>query len=124
MPSLRKVFDVRPGERAVVLLGAAYMAAVVSSFLLAKPIRNALFLTQYGAYNLVYVSAGVPVALTLIVPAYGWLADYDLDPATVEKLLEQKKLKWAFEQFGVTKVIGFETELVEKIVEMTGVEAF
>jgi len=74
MPSLRKVFDVRPGERAVVLLGVAYMAAVVSSFLLAKPIRNALFLKQYGAYNLVYVYAGVPVALTLILPVYAWVA--------------------------------------------------
>jgi len=74
MPSLRRVFDVRPGERAVVLLSVAYMAAVVSSFLLAKPIRNALFLKQYGPYNLVYVYAGVPAALTLIVPAYGWLA--------------------------------------------------
>ena len=46
MASLRKVFDIRPDERAVVLLSAAYMAAVVSSFLLAKPIRNALFLRQ------------------------------------------------------------------------------
>lgn len=74
MPSLRRVFDVRPGERAVVLLGTAYMAVVVASFLLAKPIRNALFLRQYGAYNLVYVYAGVPIVLSILVPSYEWLA--------------------------------------------------
>jgi len=74
MPSLRRIFDVRPGERAIVLLSVAYMAVVVASFLLAKPIRNALFLRQYGAYNLVYVYAGVPIVLSLLVPFYEWLA--------------------------------------------------
>jgi AAA family ATP:ADP antiporter len=77
MPSARTFFDVRPSERRLVLLCIAYVATVVASFLLAKPIRDALFLKQYGAYKLVYVYAGVPIVLTIVMPAYerlaGWL---------------------------------------------------
>lgn len=70
MSTVRRLFDVRPGERALVGLSIAYLATVVASFLLAKPIRNALFLRQYGAYRLVYVYAGVPVALSILAPLY------------------------------------------------------
>ena len=35
-----------------------------------KPIRNGLFLEQYGPYSLVYVYGAVPIALTLFVPLY------------------------------------------------------
>ena len=67
---LRRFLDVRPGEGLSVLLSFLYIAAVVASFLLAKPIRNGLFLKQYGPYSLVYVYAAVPIALTLFVPLY------------------------------------------------------
>ena len=70
------------------------------------------------------VASGVKYGACEIINYYNDVSCVYFDPATVEKLLEQKKLKWAFEQFGVTKIIGFEAELVEKIVEMTGVEAF
>ena len=40
------------------------------AFLLAKPIRNGLFLQQYGPYALVYVYAAVPLVLSLFVPVY------------------------------------------------------
>ena len=65
---LRRFFDVRPGEGLPVLLSFLYIAVVVASFLLAKPIRNGLFLEQYGPYALVYVYAAVPLALSLFVP--------------------------------------------------------
>ncbi len=68
---LRRFLDVRPGEGLSVLLSFLYIATVVASFLLAKPIRNGLFLEQYGAYSLVYVYAAVPIALTFFVPLYG-----------------------------------------------------
>ena len=58
---LRRFFDVRPGEGLRVLLSFLYIAVVAAAFLLAKPIRNSLFLQQYGAYALVYVYAAVPV---------------------------------------------------------------
>ena len=67
---LRRFLDVRPGEGLSVLLSFLYIATVVASFLLAKPIRNGLFLKQYGPYSLVYVYAAVPIALTLFVPLY------------------------------------------------------
>ena len=67
---LRRFLDVRPGEGLSVLLTFLYIATVVAAFLLAKPIRNGLFLEQYGPYSLVYVYGAVPIALTLFVPLY------------------------------------------------------
>ena len=67
---LRRFLDVRPGEGLSVLLTFLYVATVVAAYLLAKPIRNGLFLEQYGPYSLVYVYAAVPIALTLFVPLY------------------------------------------------------
>ena len=71
---LRHFFDVRPGEGLRVLLSFLYVAVVVAAFLLAKPIRNSLFLQQYGPYALVYVYAAVPLALSLFVPVYSRVA--------------------------------------------------
>jgi ATP:ADP antiporter, AAA family len=67
---LRGFFDIRSGEALPVSLTFLYIAVVVASFLLAKPIRNALFLRQYGPYALVYAYAAVPLALTIFVPIY------------------------------------------------------
>ena len=67
---LRRFLDVRSGEGLPVLLTFLYVAVVVASYLLAKPIRNGLFLQEYGAYSLVYVYAAVPIALSLFVPLY------------------------------------------------------
>lgn len=70
----RRVFDVRSGEGLPVLLAFVYIAVVVSAFLLAKPIRNGLFLNQYGPYALVYVYAAVPIVLSIFVPIYTRIA--------------------------------------------------
>src|SRR5207237_5800040 len=67
---LRGFFDVRSGEALPVSLTFLYIAVVVAAFLLAKPIRNALFLRQYGPYALAYVYAAVPLALSVFVPIY------------------------------------------------------
>jgi ATP:ADP antiporter, AAA family len=74
VPRLRRFFDVRSGEGLRVLLSFLYIAVVVAAFLLAKPIRNSLFLQQYGPYDLVYVYAAVPLALSLFVPVYARVA--------------------------------------------------
>ena len=71
---IRRFFDVRPGEGLRVLVSFLYVAVVVAAFLLAKPIRNSLFLELYGPYALVYVYAAVPVALSLFVPIYARIA--------------------------------------------------
>ncbi|HXW05755.1 MAG TPA: Npt1/Npt2 family nucleotide transporter [Vicinamibacterales bacterium] len=70
LPRLRRFLDVRPGEGLPVLLTFFYIATVVAAFLLAKPLRNGLFLGQHGPYALVYVYAAAPLALSLFVPAY------------------------------------------------------
>ena len=57
-----------------VLLLALYLATVVAAFLLAKAIRNGLFLEEYGALRLVYVYGAVPVAVTILVPLHARLA--------------------------------------------------
>ena len=74
MTSWRRLFDIRPGEAGPALLVGLYLATVVAAFLLAKPIRNGLFLAEYGASRLVYVYASVPVAVTLLVPLHARLA--------------------------------------------------
>lgn len=71
---LRRFFDVRAGEGLRVLLSFLYVAVVAAAFLLAKPVRNSLFLRQYGAYPLVYVYAAVPVVLSFFVPVYARVA--------------------------------------------------
>ena len=74
IPRIRRFFDIRPGEGLPVLLTFIYIAVVVAAFLLAKPIRNGLFLEQYGPYALVYVYAAVPLVLTLFVRGYSEVA--------------------------------------------------
>jgi ATP:ADP antiporter, AAA family len=71
---LRRFFDIRPGEGLPLLLTFLYIAVVVASYLLAKPLRNGLSLQQYGPYAVVYVYAAVPIALSLFVPAYARVA--------------------------------------------------
>ena len=53
--------DVRPGEGRAVVLTFLYVALAVAGFLLAKPIRNGLFLGEFGAYSLVYAYVAVPL---------------------------------------------------------------
>jgi ATP/ADP translocase/HEAT repeat protein len=67
---LRRFLDVRAGEGLPVLLSFLYVACVVAAFLLAKPIRNGLYLREYGPYALVYAYAVVPLVLWAFVPAY------------------------------------------------------
>lgn len=71
---LRQWLDIRRGELAPVVFSFTYVALVVASFLLAKPIRNGLFLREYGPYALVYAYAAVPLVLTVVVPLGGRIA--------------------------------------------------
>ena len=72
---LRRFLDVRAGEGLPVLLAFLYIAFVVAAFLLAKPIRNGLYLHEYGPYALVYAYAVVPLVLWLFVPLYAAIAE-------------------------------------------------
>jgi AAA family ATP:ADP antiporter len=71
---VRRWLDIRPGEGWPVLCCALYIALAVASFLLAKPIRNGLFLHEFGPYKLVYAYVGVPLVLAAFVPLYEAIA--------------------------------------------------
>jgi len=68
--TLWRALDVRPDEVRAVVLTFCYVALAVAGFLLAKPIRNGLFLAEYGAYSLVYAYIAVPLVLTAALPLY------------------------------------------------------
>jgi AAA family ATP:ADP antiporter len=72
---LRGFLDVRPGEGRAILVTFTYMAMAVGSFLLAKPIRNGLFLGEFGSSKLVYVYLLVPLVLSVLVPFYTAVAE-------------------------------------------------
>jgi len=87
-PRLRRYFDVRSGEGRRVLFSFLHVAVVAASFLLARPIRNGLFLQQYGAFALVYVYAAVPLVLSLFVPIYARVtARFGLGTVTIATLI-------------------------------------
>ncbi len=71
---VRKFLDVRPGEGQAVLFTFLYVALAIASFVLAKNIRNGLFLETYGASKLVYVYVAVSLVLSVVVPAYSAIA--------------------------------------------------
>jgi AAA family ATP:ADP antiporter len=73
-PRIRRFLDLRPGEGWPLAACAAYVGLAVASFTLAKPIRNGLFLDEFGAYKLVYVFVGVPLVLAAFIPVYNAIA--------------------------------------------------
>ena len=53
-----------------------------------------------------------------------WYTDYSFvyfAPDTVGKLLNENKLQWAFNQFGVTKIVGYDKNTTEQILKNTNV---
>lgn len=74
LESVRRFFDIRPGEGRAVVVAFLFVALAVASFLLAKPIRNGLFLAEYGAYKLVYVYVAVPVVVSIALSIYTRIA--------------------------------------------------
>jgi AAA family ATP:ADP antiporter len=67
---VRRLLDIRPGEGWPVAYTFLFIALAVASFTLAKPIRNGLFLKEFGAYKLAYAYVAVPVVLAMFVPVY------------------------------------------------------
>src|SRR5262245_36020413 len=71
---VRRFLDLHAGEALPVALTFLYIASVVAAFLLAKSIRNALYLETYGPDALAYVYAAVPIAVSLFVPVSNRIA--------------------------------------------------
>ena len=77
-----------------------------------------------------YELSNTDVVAVDIHPKISYLLNYYTDcnfiyfhQSTVERLLEGGRLQWAFDQFGVTKVIGFNEELTKEIIQNTDVDS-
>lgn len=57
---------------------------------------------------------------------FNYYTDYnyiDFNPETIKKLLKENKLQWAFDQFGVTKIVGYSDALSQEIIQSTDVKS-
>src|SRR5215471_19093409 len=66
--------DVRDGEGLGVVLLTTNLFFLLFAYYLLKTVREALILTEGGAYIKAYSSAGQAALLMLLVPAYGYIA--------------------------------------------------
>jgi AAA family ATP:ADP antiporter len=71
---LLRVVAMHPGEGRRALLTFLYLFLVIAAYLLIKTIRNALFISEFGAVKLPYVMLGVPLAAALFAMIYVRLA--------------------------------------------------
>ncbi|WP_223506608.1 NTP/NDP exchange transporter [Pseudomonas sp. GL-RE-29] len=73
MPNMPQWLDVRPTERAALLLGFAFHFCVLASYYLVRPLRDALGL-EGGADKLQWLFTATFVVMLLMVPVFGALA--------------------------------------------------
>ncbi len=64
----------KPGEVGKTLLLSLYLFLVIATYLIAKAVRDGLFLDRYGAFKLPYVIIGIALAVGLFVTVYIRLA--------------------------------------------------
>lgn len=65
------------------------------------------------------IAVGLKNPATSII---NWYTDYSyvyFDSKTIEKLLTENKLQWAFDQYGVTRIIGYDKDLTKAIINQT-----
>lgn len=66
--------DVRAGEGGTALLLTVNLFFLLTAYLIIKPVREALILSEGGAEVKSYAAAGQALLLFLLLPAYGYLA--------------------------------------------------
>lgn len=69
------------------------------------------------------IAVGAQNPSTSIINYYTDLNTIYFAPTTVQRLLQENKLEWAFEQFGITKIVGYSEDLSREIVPKTGLSA-
>lgn len=67
---VRKLFDIREGEGVLVSLMFLYIFFLVASFLIIKPVRNSLFLVNFGVEKLPYVFVLVAIFSAVVASLY------------------------------------------------------
>ena len=70
MNRLRSLLHVEPGEELPVLLLFLYLASALTSYLIVKAARDALFLHRFSAMSLPYVYIGAAILIGLAIPLY------------------------------------------------------
>ena len=70
MDRLRSVFKIERGEELPVLFLFLYLTLVLTSYLIIKAARDALFLARFSALTLPYIYIGVAVLIGLVVVIY------------------------------------------------------
>lgn len=71
---LKPFFDIRPGERMKTALMFLYFLLVIMTIYILKPIRNALFIDDFGADKIKYMNVAEGLFLILVVFVYSWIA--------------------------------------------------
>ena len=71
---VRKIFDIREGEVSRALLMFSYIFLLIATLLIIKPVRNSLFLTQFGVSKLPVVFIMVAISAAIITQIYSKLA--------------------------------------------------
>ena len=125
-------------ERTKYLIIGIFLLSLIGHFVLANKwmlheeyntSQIALFREMAGTINQNHLDKQNDVVAIDVHPTFQGLNYYTdisliyFNPATIRKLLDQNNLSWAFEQFGVTKIIGFDDNLTEEIVRQTGIKS-
>jgi ATP/ADP translocase len=71
---LMAFFSMRPGEVTRALLAFTYLFLIIATYLLLKPIRNSLFISEFGAMKLPWVMLGIAVLAGAFAAVYIRLA--------------------------------------------------
>jgi ATP/ADP translocase/HEAT repeat protein len=75
MPRLfKKLFDIEREELTRALIMFLYGFLLLSAYLILKPVRNSLFLSKFGADQLIFMYMIIALAATPIAWLYGWTA--------------------------------------------------
>lgn len=67
---IKKIFDIREGEGFKAFLMFSYIFLIIASLMIVKPIRNSLFLTNFGVERLPYAYVLVAVVAAFVVWIY------------------------------------------------------
>ncbi len=70
----KKLFDIEREELTRALIMFLYGFLLLSAYLILKPVRNSLFLSKFGADQLIFMYMIIAVAATPIAWLYGWTA--------------------------------------------------
>jgi len=70
----------------------------------------------------IIAAGGENSQVSMLINYYTDISSVYFHPETIKKLLKEEKLQWAFDQFEVTKVVGFDKELNKEIIKTINID--